>query len=266
MKIQFFLSLEKKEIIVIFILALSGNVFSQLQYVAHRGASFFAPENTLAAVNLAWILNCDAVECDVRLTRDNKIVLFHDKDTKRLTEENYLISETNYSKLNNLTIKLVKTNSSCFEGEKIPLLKDALKTIPDGRTLVIEIKCGVEIFPKLKKVISKHWKSGNITFIAFNFETICKAKELFPNVPCYYLSSSWDNVQKHFDEIVEYKLDGVDMYHKSINKDVMEQLKEMEKDVWAWTINSPEVVLRMKELGVHFITTDRPYWLKETIQ
>ena len=60
--------------------------------IAHRGASFDAPENTLASVNLAWEQNCTHVEVDVKLSKDNKIVVFHDETTERYNGEGSLVN------------------------------------------------------------------------------------------------------------------------------------------------------------------------------
>ena len=58
---------------------------AQLKFIAHRGASWYAPENSLAAIRLAWELGADGAECDIQLTKDHQIVLWHDDDTARLT-------------------------------------------------------------------------------------------------------------------------------------------------------------------------------------
>ena len=68
-------------------------------FVAHRGASYLAPENTLASIRLAWELGADAAECDVMLSSDHKVVLFHDKNTKKLTGKSHLISDTPWKEL-----------------------------------------------------------------------------------------------------------------------------------------------------------------------
>ena len=71
--------------VIFFSLLLSTmTAFSQMQYIAHRGASYLAPENTMASVNLAWQLESDGVECDIMLTRDKKIAVIHDSNAKRL--------------------------------------------------------------------------------------------------------------------------------------------------------------------------------------
>ncbi len=234
-------------------------------YIAHRGACYLAPENTLASIQLAWDLGADGVECDVMLTSDRRVVLFHDKTTKKLTGENYTIKETNWEQLQQLSVKPRETNLSNYEGEPIPLLENVLGTIPDDRMLVIEIKTGPEILPYLKPVIDQHWKSGSISFIAFDFETIKAVKKLYPTVPCFYLSSLKPELKKRLNEIVENNLDGVDLRHSIIDNPLMEQCDDLGLDVWCWTVNDPETAKKMKKMGVTAVTTDRPAWLKKNL-
>jgi len=235
-------------------------------YVGHRGASYLAPENTLASITLAWELGADAAECDVMLTSDHEVVLFHDKNTKKLTGENYRISETSWEVLSKLKVQLRESNLKEYQAETIPRLAEVLETIPENRMLVIEIKTGPEILSHLQQVLSEYWKAGNISLIAFDFETIRKAKILFPDVPCYYLSSFKADVNKHMDAIIESKLDGVDLRHPIIDRDLMDRCDKAKLDVWCWTVNDPDTARKMKALGVTAVTTDRPRWLKEQIQ
>jgi glycerophosphoryl diester phosphodiesterase len=235
------------------------------KYVAHRGASYLAPENTLAAIVLAWELGADGAECDVMLTADQKVVLFHDNNTKNLCGENYTIKETSWEQLKPLVVIPRETNRPEYSHETIPLLADVLGTIPEDRMLVIEIKTGPEILPHLQKVVSEHWKKGHISFIAFDFETITQAKLVFPEVPCYYLSMFKPDLLKHFDAAVESGLDGVDLRHNIIDEDLVERCHASELDVWCWTVNDPETARKMKQLGVSAVTTDRPAWLKEQL-
>lgn len=234
-------------------------------FVGHRGASYLAPENTLASITLAWKLGADAAECDVMLTSDKQIVLFHDKNTKKLTGQNYDIKETSWEQLKHLVVIPRETNYPEYTRETIPLLADVLATIPDDRMLVIEIKTGPEILPFLNELVEQHWKSGKISFIAFDFETIKGAKDLFPELPCYYLSSFQGDFNKHLDAIVESRLDGVDLRYAIIDKALVEKCKGAGLDVWCWTVNDPEDALKMKALGVTAVTTDRPQWLKEQL-
>jgi len=236
---------------------------AQLKFIAHRGASYYAPENSLAAIRLAWELGADGAECDIQLTKDNQIVLCHDNNTERLTGQKLEIAKSDYSELNKLEIKLSPTNSAFFEGEHIPLLKEVLKATSKGQLLVIEIKCGNEIFPELQKVIKEYWKTGSIAFIGFNFETISLAKANFPEVPCYYLSSSKEDVLKRIPDIKKNKLDGVDLNSKIIDQQLVDELQKANAEIWCWTVDTFEEAVRMKNLGVKTVTTNRPTFLKE---
>jgi glycerophosphoryl diester phosphodiesterase len=234
-------------------------------FVAHRGASYLAPENTLASINLAWELGADAAECDVMITSDDRVILFHDKNTGRLTSKNFVVSETAWKELSELTIKPRETNLPEYGSEPIPLLEDVLTTIPEGRMLVIEIKTGPGILPWLKTVVDQYWKSGNIAFIAFDFEVIRQAKLIYPDVPCYYLSMFKRDLRKHFNAIIDNGLDGVDLRHGIIDRKLVERCNEAGLDVWCWTVNDPATAREMKEMGVTAVTTDRPGWLRENL-
>lgn len=235
-------------------------------YVGHRGASYLAPENTLASIKLAWELGAEGAECDVMLTADQKVILFHDKNTKKLTGENFVVKEATWEQLKTLVLIPRETNRPEYSHETIPLLKDVLDVIPADRMLVIEIKTGPEILPHLQEVITQHWKSGKISFIAFDFETIKQAKSLYPDVPSYYLSSFKADINKHFDAIVKHGLDGVDLRHNIIDRELVERCHGSGLDVWCWTVNNPETARKMQEYGVSAVTTDRPAWLKNSLE
>ncbi len=259
-------------LIILLIMLLSPVLHAQetvtekpLSYVGHRGASYLAPENTLASIQLAWELGADGAECDVMLTADQKVVVFHDKNTKKLTGENYTIEEATWEQLKPLVVLPRESNRPEYSHETIPLLGDLLATIPEDRMLVIEIKTGPEILPFLQEVIAQHWKSGNISFIAFDFETIKQTKALYPDIPSYYLSSFKADVNKKFDAILEANLDGVDLRSNIIDNELMERCKASSLDVWCWTVNDPETARKMRDHGVTAVTTDRPAWLKSSL-
>lgn len=258
--------------IVLLILFLSSLSYGQqpdkeksFHYVGHRGASYLAPENTLASIKLAWELGADGAECDVMLTADHKVILFHDKDTKKLTGQNYTVKEASWEQLKPLVVLPRETNNPEYTSETIPLLAEVLGTIPEDRMLVIEIKTGPEILPHLQEVIAQNWKKGRISFIAFDFETIRQSKLLYPEVPCYYLSSFKPDFNKHFDLAVESGLDGMDLRHTIIDQDLVDRCHASGLDVWCWTVNDPETAMKMQELGVSAVTTDRPAWLKNKL-
>lgn len=236
---------------------------AQMKYIAHRGASYYAPENTLAAIILAWELGSDGAECDIRMTKDKQIVLSHDATIERVAAQKLEIARSTYAQLKKADLKLLKNNSAWFEGQKVPLLKDVLKSMKKDQLLVIEIKCGTEIFPELKKVVRKYWTTGNIAFISFGFETISLAKSTFATVPCYYLSSAKADLVAKIPEIKKNNLDGVDLSSAIIDQQLVADLRKANLEIWCWTVDVFAEANRMKELGVSVITTNRPTWLKE---
>jgi glycerophosphoryl diester phosphodiesterase len=241
-------------------------LFAQQTFIAHRGASYLAPENTVAAANLAWELDADAVEIDVYLTKDNRVMVLHDKNTKRTTggKRNLSIKDTPSLMLRDLDVGSWKDEE--YKGEKIPFISEVIETVPDGKNLVVEIKTGSEILPHLKRAIEKSGKQDQMVFICFGWETILETKKEFPNNKCYWLSSSNQGLKKKMQEANEAGLEGVNLSYKIIDEEVMQMAKENNLDVLTWTVNDPETAKRMTELGVAAITTDRPKWLKEEMK
>ena len=241
-------------------------MLAQPSIIAHRGASWLAPENTVAAARLAWELGADAVEVDVYLSKDNRVMVIHDKDTKRtaLGKKNMIIRNTPSLVLRQLDVGSRK--GSEFRGEKIPFLSEIIETVPEGKELVIEIKSGSEILPHLVRSIEKSGKQHQLVFISFGWDTILATRKEFPDNRCYWLSSSKKGLKPKMAQAAEAGLAGVNLSYKIIDNDVMEHAKSYNLEVLTWTVNDPAVAKQMAELGVKGITTDRPKWLNEEME
>lgn len=230
--------------------------YPSVEIIAHRGASFLAPENTVAAANLAWKLNADAVECDIHLTADQKVIVSHDANTKRTTGENMTIKNSHSANLRKLDAGTFKNES--YKGEKMPLLEELIATVPTGKKLVVEIKSEPEIIPYLKKIIEAGKKDIQYDFIAFDFKTISLAKDAFPTSPCYWLCSDTALFQRNFKLIVGVNLDGVSLNFNMISREIADQVKDEGLELFTWTVDNPEDAKKMVELGVRGITTNKP--------
>jgi glycerophosphoryl diester phosphodiesterase len=247
----------------ILILFLSMGLVGQQTFIAHRGASYLAPENTVASAELAWELGADAVEIDVYLTKDNRVMAMHDKNTKRTTggKKSFVMSETPSLVLRELEAGSWK--DAKYKGEKIPFIAEIIETVPAGKKLVVEIKSGSEIIPYLKEEIEKSGKQDQMIFICFGWETILAAKKEFPDNPCYWLSSSRQGLKKKIQESAKAGLDGVNLNYKIIDEEVMEWAGALNLEVLTWTVDDPDVAKKLTNMGVAAITTNRPAWLKE---
>jgi glycerophosphoryl diester phosphodiesterase len=237
--------------------------FPKVEIIAHRGASYLAPENTLASAKLAWELGADAVEADIYLSKDNKIIVSHDANTRRTTGNDYIIKETMSDTLRKLDAGSFKDIK--YKGEKLPFLQEVIQTVPAGKELVIEIKCGSEVLPFLKEEVNKYGKNVKITYISFDFQTIISTKKVFPEYPCYWLCSNKELLEKNISQVSGSGLNGISLNYNIIDKSVASRAKEMNLELFSWTVDNPEEAARLISLGVKGITTNRPGWLEEHI-
>lgn len=254
----------KTTVLLFFLITTSFSLLAQVEIVGHRGAAYLAPENTVASTKLGWELGADGVEIDIYLTPDNRVVVIHDKSTKRTTGADLIVSKTSSKKLRKLDAG--KWKDEKYAGEKIPFLKEVLKEIPKDKYLVIEIKTGPEIFPALEKTIKKSGKLKQVKFIAFSWESITTAKKLFPDNDCYWLTSVDKDLNAKINECAAAGLTGVDVNSKLVTPENMNKAKKLGLDVWCWTVDSPEEAKRVANLGVSAVTTNRPGWLREQLK
>ena len=118
--------------------------------IAHRGSSLQAPENTMAAVNLSWQENTDALEIDVHKTKDDEIVVIHDEDTKRTCGINKTINQSTLQEIQFLDAGSWKDKK--YKNEIIPTFKEVVKTVSNNKKLVVEVKGGRECLLPVKNI------------------------------------------------------------------------------------------------------------------
>ena len=245
---------------------------SQLEIVAHRGASHLAPENTLASAELAWAKKADAVEVDVYLSQDKRIVVIHDKTTKRTGGEELEVASTPAQRLRRLDVGSFKDKA--FTGQRIPFLEEIIETVPQGRRLFVEIKCGPEVLSPLENAIEASGKRERIVFIAFDFETIKAAKRLMPDVPAYWLVGTKKDKETEawiphdpalVEDVASSGLDGLNVHYAGVTEQFASRVHAAGLGLYVWTVNDPAEARRLARLGVAGITTDRPGWLRRQL-
>jgi len=244
------------------------------EIIAHRGASHDAPENTMASVNLAWSRNTDAVEIDIYLSRDGSIVVIHDETTKRYGGPDKKVVSQTLSELKKLDVGRWKDEK--WVGERIPTLAEVLETIPEGKRLFIEVKCGPEIVPELKRVLDKAAKKpAQTAVISFSLSAVREVKKALPKLEVSWLSAfKKDETTGKYTPSAESLiktatgagLDGVDLRDSPvITPELVKQVKDAGLSFYVWTINSAQAARRLEKCGVDGITTDRPQWLRKQL-
>ncbi len=244
------------------------------EMIAHRGASFDAPENTLASINLAWKQGADAAEFDVMLSRDGRIVLSHDHDLKRTANIDKKVVELDLADLQTIDVGSWKDNQ--FHNERIPTLEQVLATVPEGRRVFIEVKCGPEIVPELKRVLNAcQLEPRQTCVISFSKEVVAAVKKTLPDRPCYWIHSltSRNSPKPMPTELLiqtakEIKADGLDLSAQTeiIDAEMVSQIRDAGLQLYVWTVNDPVVGMKMAEVGVDGITTDRPEWMRDRLE
>ncbi|MHC5543304.1 glycerophosphodiester phosphodiesterase, partial [Singulisphaera rosea] len=252
-------------------LATAGDV----EWIAHRGESADAPENTMAAFRLAWERNVAAIELDVHLSKDGALVVSHDPNTKRTTGVSKEIKESSLEELRSLDAGRWKDPK--WAGEKMPTLEDVLPTIPDGSRCFIEIKVGPEAVPALVKAVQASKKRPEqLAIISFQADAVAEAKRELPQIKAYYLSSfrkdkTTGQWQPSLDELIakakSIRADGLDLSHQGpLDRDQVRRIKAAGLEVYTWTVDDPAIARRLIEAGVDGVTSNKAAGLKDQLQ
>lgn len=246
-----------------------------VEWVAHRGESHDAPENTLAAYTLAWERGVPAAELDVHLTKDGQLILIHDATTKRTAGVDLIVKNSTVEELQKLDVGSWKNPK--YAGEKMPLLEDVLKAMPDGRKMYVEVKVGAEAVPELVRVLKKVGKKPEQTpVISFKLDTCIATKKAMPELKVYYLASQkqnkdtgkWSPANQELIALAkQHGFDGLDLSYKGpIDADFVKAAKAQGLEFLVWTIDDPAEAKRMIDAGVGAITSNRPAWLAEQVK
>jgi len=246
------------------------------EIIGHRGASAERPENTLSSFKLGYKENADGDELDIHLTKDGKIVVIHDYDTKRVAGVNKKVVDQTFDELRALEIgKFGKWKDKNFS-EKIPTLDEVLALIPDGKKLFIEIKVHQEILPALAQTLANSKvKPEQTVIISFNLDAVEGAKKMFPNRKAYWLRSYAKDKKTgklpDLDEIItqakQAGLDGLDLDYKfPLDEATIKKIKAAGLECHVWTLDDPVKAKELIKAGVDSITTNQPGTLRKELQ
>jgi glycerophosphoryl diester phosphodiesterase len=244
-----------------------------MEIIAHRGASFDAPENTLTSLRLGYQQNADACEVDVHLTGDGHVVVFHDEDTARVAGVANRVVERTFAELRQLEIgQWGKWKGKGFS-ERIAALEEALALIPKRKRLFIEIKGGLEVLEPLAKTLAASGKNPEQTvLIGFDYETMQAAKvRLEHHAICWVVEPpigirGYSTVQELIRKAQAAAFDGLDLSKRfPIDRTFAEMVHEAGLKLYAWTIDDITTARKLAAAGVDGITTNRPGWLREQL-
>lgn len=236
--------------------------FAMTLNIAHRGASAYAPENTVAAFDKAVEQGADAIELDLHLSRDGDLVVIHDDTLDRTTDANGPVHELNLKDLKRLDAG--RWFGKEFAGERIPTLTEVLQRFAGKVTLALEIKAGSSVFPGIEeKVVSALRQHGGIdqTAVAsFDHYALRRLKEIEPTIRTAALLVGRPVSLSALAGPA--KADGLALEASFVTKTEVEACRAAGLQLVVWVVNEPAQMRHFINLGVDGIITDRPDLLR----
>lgn len=211
--------------------------------IGHRGAASLEPENTLRSFRRAAKEGADALELDLRVTRDGYLVVLHDPTVDRTTDGTGPVHEMTLAEVRQLDAGL---------GEKVPTFEEVLAatTLP----IHAELKVAEAAEPLASGILQK--ADGRVTLISFDPEALRRVKRALPDQPVGLILSGVPSEAAERTRSLDADLVSLEAEH--LDAEAMERCRRADLKVTTWTVNEPEQVRRVMELGVDGIATDRP--------
>jgi glycerophosphoryl diester phosphodiesterase len=229
--------------------------------LAHRGACVQAPENTLAAFELALAHGADGVELDAKLSRDGEVMVIHDQTVNRTTNGQGKVIEMTAEELQTLDAGSFK--GEAFRGEKIPRLSDVFEAI--GKKCIINVELtnyttpGDSLVEKTCQLVKRHGLQDRIIFSSFLGGNLRKARNLLPDVPRGLLAlGGWKGAWARSFQFMFGDYRALHPYITDVNPQQVWRVHRLNRRIIVWTANTADEIRRLVSWGVDGIITDDP--------
>ncbi|MFH1038095.1 MAG: glycerophosphodiester phosphodiesterase family protein [PVC group bacterium] len=238
--------------------------------IAHRGASAVAPENTLAAFREAVRVGADLIELDLRLSRDQAVVVFHDRDLSRTTDGAGPVEERTLAELKRLDAG--GYFSADFAGEKIPTLEEVIREIAPGRIgLCVELKIDAgreearpELVRRVLKIVERERFQNRVMVASFDREAVRLCRTVRPAIRTGLIFSR----EEAWKECADDGYSGLDVLSARWNIITAPRVAAAHRagrEVIAWTIDRKSELERVARCFVDGVASNNPAWLIETL-
>lgn len=237
----------------------------KLEIVGHRGAAGLAPENSLLAIELGITNNASIIEIDVHLTKDQEVIVCHDKTVQRTTNGKGRIKNMTLSQLKEL--KLVDKNG-IETSQTMPTLTEVINLVGDKAKLLIEIKDGYKegVTQKVIDIIAATNSEDMVIIQSFSDNILTDTHRLNPNLrleKLYILKLLGlpiiiDNGISILSAKKYKHITSLNSYYKYLTPNQAKQIREMGKEIRLYTVDDPEEISDSVKQYVNSIITDRP--------
>ena len=227
-----------------------------------------APENTLPAYIKAWEQGVDAVELDVRETKDKRLICIHDDSLARVSESEYAISQETLASLKTIDVGIFRSKK--FANTKIPLLKEAFDCKPEKSKIFVEIKPSKISFSELNEMVETNVISKlNTHFLGFYPNVVEGLNKRFDIpatlsvIPAFF-DYDYEKIRSLLEKSNSFGISQHMDSKKSMN--LIKKFKDEGKYCIAWTVNNKKYMRDLIEIGVDAIITDNPKKLIKVIK
>jgi glycerophosphoryl diester phosphodiesterase len=236
-------------------------LFTKPIIFAHRGASGYAPENTIAAFEMAVSLGAEAIELDTKLSSDGVVMVMHDQTVDRTTGQSGNLRTFTAQQLRQMDAG--SHFDAKFAGEKVPTLAEVFEAV--GQKIFINIELtnyqtsGDGLVDKVIELIDQYSMNERVIFSSFLPSNLLRARKLKPNIPAAILCLPGKEglISRSFaGKWISPEL--IHPFFSDVNAGMMKREKNRHRKVNVWTVNEPEEMKRLLNLGVQGIITDFP--------
>lgn len=242
--------------------------------VAHRGVPNEAPVNTLTGFKLAWAQGADAIEVDVWMSFDRKMVCLHDQRTNKVADKDVPVMVTRWEELKKLDVG--SRFSDAFKGERIPLLAEVLQTVPDTGQIFVDLKAGRESVDSLLETLrASKVPAERIWILSYHYSALQEVERLAPEYRTSLMIAferiHRNNVGRSADSALyraeKAGLDALSMQvGRKLPRDFIQRAKEKGFPTHVWTVNRVYDARKWADLGAASITTDHPAEIRKAIK
>ena len=216
--------------------------------IAHRGSSFYHTENTRSAILAALHHQSDMIEVDIRVTKDHKLILFHDETLQRLAKKLTRISSLSLDQLKKIPLR---------GNERVLALTEFLDLVNGKMKANIEVKV-VGYEKEILKELKSRGMLQQVVISSTHFGVLKKIKKLYPSMRTAYVSSVRHTSIANIAEAGKIGVYSISLSNLRVSKSLIDVIHNEGMKVMPYAINSPSRMWYLIKLGVDGIFTDRP--------
>jgi glycerophosphoryl diester phosphodiesterase len=240
--------------------AARGPALRAVAITAHRGYHASAPENSLAAFRAAIHAHADYSELDVQRTRDGVVVVLHDADLMRMADDPRRIGELTLQDLADIDIG--RKSGAAFAGERVPTLAAVIALARGHMRLNVELKYNApdpQLAAAVVDVLRREHVLDQVVITSLSAAALRQVRELEPSLPTGQV------ITVAVGDIARSPTDFLSLNSARAAPALIRRAQAAGKAVHVWTVNQPEVMLRLIERGADNLITDEPALARQVV-